>query len=158
MSNADQLELVARLLLALALGAAIGLEREFRGHQAGIRTSALVCFGAAAFAEVSGTLGDSRVAAGVVQGIGFLGAGLIFQSRQGVSGVTTAATVWVIASVGLLVASDLWLAALLATGAVIVLLELSPVSDWVYRHGRVHRGEPVHETQERDPRGAPGRE
>lgn len=155
MSNADQVELVARLLLALVLGAAVGLEREFRGHEAGIRTSALVCFGAAAFAEVSGTLGDSRVAAGVVQGIGFLGAGLIFQGHRGVSGVTTAATIWVVASVGLLVAADVWLAAVLATVAVVVLLELSPLSDWVYRHGHERRLESPRDRPARGAKGAP---
>ncbi len=68
MSNADQLEVFLRLLIALGLGAAVGLEREFRGHEAGLRTSALVCLGAAMFGEASDIFGDSRIAAGVVQG------------------------------------------------------------------------------------------
>jgi len=140
MSNADQVELFLRALFALGLGAAIGLEREFRGHEAGIRTLALVCSGAAIFGLVSKEYGDSRVAAGVVQGIGFLGAGLVFQRGRSVRNVTTAATVWVGAGVGLLVALDLWLGALLAAVTVIVLLELAPVSDWVYSRRHPHRG------------------
>jgi len=136
MSNGSQAELAAWVLLALALGAAIGLQREFRGHEAGIRTSALVCAAAAMFGQVSLEYGDDRVAAGVVQGIGFLGAGLIFQRRRGVSGVTTAATIWVVAAVGLAVGAHLWLAALLTTVAVLVVLELTPFSQWVFRTGQ----------------------
>jgi len=150
MSNADQFELFSRLLLALALGLAVGFEREYRGHEAGVRTSGLVCLGAATFGEISDLLGSDRVAAGVVQGIGFLGAGLIFQRGEGISGVTTAATVWVLAGVGLLVAFDLWLVALLMTGLILVLLELSPLSDWVYRTGRRRAGMPVAPTRERE--------
>ncbi|MFN0146319.1 MAG: MgtC/SapB family protein [Dehalococcoidia bacterium] len=138
MSNGDQLEIVARVALALLLGSLIGLEREYRGHEAGIRTSALVAAAAAAFAEVSFIQGDDRIAAGVVQGIGFLGAGLIFQRHRGVSGVTTAATIWMVASIGLLVASRLWLTSIVLTAVIIGLLELVPVSNWVYRHGRHH--------------------
>jgi len=111
MSERDQLELFLWVLYALALGAAVGLEREFRGHEAGIRTTAIVCGGAALFGQMSASLGDTRVAAGVVQGIGFLGAGLVFQRGASVKGVTTAATVWAIAAVGLVVASQLWLLA-----------------------------------------------
>lgn len=91
---------------------------------------------------MSAAFGDARVAAGVVQGIGFLGAGLIFQRGEGVRGVTTAATIWVIVGLGLLVAEELWLSAVLLTVAVVLLLELSPLSDWVYRNGRYHRGQP----------------
>jgi putative Mg2+ transporter-C (MgtC) family protein len=135
MSSGDQIEFFLWLMLALALGAAVGVEREFRGHEAGVRTSALVCAGAAAFGLTSEALGDSRVAAGIVQGIGFLGAGLIFQRGTDVRGVTTAATMWVLAAVGLIVSQELWLVALLATGAIVVLLELSPLSDAIYREG-----------------------
>ncbi|OAI42969.1 hypothetical protein AYO38_11100 [bacterium SCGC AG-212-C10] len=149
MSNGDQFEIWVRLLFALGLGAAVGLEREFRGHEAGIRTSALVCLGAAAFGEVSEHFGDSRVAAGVVQGVGFLGAGLIFQGHRNVKGVTTAATMWLMAGLGLIVSEGLWLTALLLTGTIIVLLELSPVSDWVYRLGK-REGSRLHRLKEDD--------
>jgi len=138
MSNGDQLELLAHLVVALLLGVVIGLEREYRGHEAGIRTSSLVCAGAALFGEISLLLGDSRVDQGVVQGIGFLGAGLIFQRGDDVRGVTTAATIWVLAGIGLLVAREMWLAAVLLTLIVTLLLELSPLSDWVYSTGLRH--------------------
>lgn len=142
MSGPDQFALFLKLLLAVGLGGLVGFEREFRGHEAGIRTSALVCVGAAAFGEVSGLFGDTRIAAGVVQGIGFLGAGLIFRREDSISGVTTAASVWVLAGIGLMVAEDLYVASTLFALAIIGVLELAPVSDWVYRNGRRHAGEP----------------
>lgn len=143
MSNIDQFELFRHMLLALGLGALVGAEREFRGHEAGVRTSALVCMGAALFGETSLLYGDSRIAAGVVQGIGFLGAGLIFQRGVNVQGVTTAATIWALAGVGLAVAEDLWLTALLVAVTMIVLLELAPVSDSIYRIGIRLHGDPT---------------
>lgn len=139
MSERDQLELFLWVLYALGLGAAVGLEREFRGHEAGIRTTAIVCGGAALFGQMSASLGDTRVAAGVVQGIGFLGAGLVFQRGASVKGVTTAATVWAIAAVGLVVASQLWLLALLSTVTIIAVLELSPVSDRLLARSKARR-------------------
>ncbi len=91
----DQLEIIARLLLAAALGAVIGLERELRGNPAGIRTMALVTLGACLFTDVSRLMGgDDRVAAQVVTGIGFIGAGVVFRDGAGVRGITTAATIW----------------------------------------------------------------
>jgi putative Mg2+ transporter-C (MgtC) family protein len=135
-SAGEQFEMYLRMLLALGLGSAIGLEREFRGHEAGIRTLGLVCLGAAIFGEASNVYGDSRIAAGVVQGIGFLGAGLIIVRGVNVVGATTAVTVWAVAAVGLLVSEEGWLAAILITVTIIVALELSPVSDWVLGHGR----------------------
>jgi putative Mg2+ transporter-C (MgtC) family protein len=135
-STADQLEIFGRLLLAFLLGSTVGLEREFRGHEAGLRTIALTCVGAAIFGEASSIYGDSRVAAGVVQGIGFLGAGLIITRGLTIVGATTATTVWAMAGVGLLVSVHAWLAAILISLSIIVALELSPLSDWVLRHGR----------------------
>jgi uncharacterized membrane protein YhiD involved in acid resistance len=96
--------------------------------------------GAALFGETSLLYGDSRVAAGVVQGIGFLGAGLIFQRGSDVRGVTTAAMIWALAGIGLAVAESLWLTAVLVTVAILILLELSPLSDVFYRLGLEHRG------------------
>jgi putative Mg2+ transporter-C (MgtC) family protein len=124
------------MLYALGLGAAVGFEREFRGHEAGIRTTALVCCGAALFGQVSEMFGDTRIAAGVVQGVGFLGAGVVFQRGDNVKGVTTAATIWAMAAVGLTVASELWLLALLISATIIVVLELAPVSDRVLKISR----------------------
>lgn len=149
MSTADQFEVFLWALLALGLGAAIGLEREARGHEAGLRTNALVCCGAAIFGQISNELGDTRVAANIVQGIGFLGAGLVIQRGHVVRGVTSAATIWVMAAVGLLVANELWLTAILATAVVVVVLELAPLSDRVLRWSRAR------EAARRNP-GTPG--
>ena len=135
MSNGDQFELYLRLLLAFALGSAVGFEREFRGHEAGIRTLGLACLGAAIFGEASSVYGDSRVAAGVVQGIGFVGAGLIIVRGATVIGATTAVTVWAVAGIGLLVSAEAGFAATLITVTIIVALEMSPISDWVLSHG-----------------------
>lgn len=139
MSTGDELQVIARLTLALFLGALVGLEREFRGHEAGIRTSSLVCAGAAIFGEISASMPDDRIAAGVVQGVGFLGAGLIYVRKGAPAGVTTAATTWVVAGIGLLVSSDFVLTGIALTVLVIGLLELAPISDWVYRRGRAYR-------------------
>jgi uncharacterized membrane protein YhiD involved in acid resistance len=97
-------EIALRVLLATALSAAIGLEREIRGSPAGLRTHTLVGAGAALFtlAGAYTIAGDpTRVAAQVIAGIGFLGAGTIIQGRGSVRGLTTAATLWLVASIGL---------------------------------------------------------
>ena len=139
-SNGDQARAYLWVFMGLALGAVIGFEREYRGHEAGIRTAALVCGGATIFTQVSVLFGDSRVAAGVVQGIGFLGAGLVIQRGRSVRGVTTATTIWVVAAIGVLVGEELWLTAVLVTGTVVVILELAPVSNWVLEHGAPQPG------------------
>lgn len=147
MSTGDQFEIYLWILYAFGLGALVGLEREFRGHEAGIRTNALVCAGAATFGLIGREIGEDRVAAAVVQGIGFLGAGLVFQRGRSVRGVTTAATIWVMAAVGIVVSQEIWLTALLISGTVLVMLELAPVSDWVLRssakQGTVHNADVV---------------
>jgi putative Mg2+ transporter-C (MgtC) family protein len=156
MSERDQFELFLWVLFAAGLGGAVGLEREFRGHEAGIRTTAIVCAGAALFGQVSLSLGDTRIAAGVVQGIGFLGAGLVFQRGTNIKGVTTAATIWAMAAVGLIVASELWLLALLTTVTIISLLELAPVSDLVLKRSReqgLTHGDAVPSDEEEDDEG-----
>ena len=139
MTAAEQFEILTRLAWALALGAMIGAEREYRGNEAGLRTSSLVCVGAALFGEVSGHLDDDfRLAAGVVQGIGFLGAGLMFREAGHVQNATTAVTMWVLAAVGLAAASGLWIAAGVVALGLLVLLELAPVSDHIGRLGDGH--------------------
>lgn len=120
----DELDVLLRLLLAAALGAAIGLERELSRQPAGFRTHLLVALGAALFA-VAGTVppGDpTRVAAQVVTGIGFLGGGAILRDRTRVKGLTTAASLWVTAAVGL--AAGLGQAVAAAAGAALALLGL----------------------------------
>jgi putative Mg2+ transporter-C (MgtC) family protein len=124
----DQLAIVGRLALAAALGALIGLERELRGYPAGVRTVALVALGSALFTDVSRLLGgDDRVAAGIVTGIGFLGAGVIFREGYTVRGITTAAALWSAAAIGMAVARELFLVAGLGAVLVFILLEARPV-------------------------------
>jgi putative Mg2+ transporter-C (MgtC) family protein len=156
-SNGEQFHVYLWVLLALALGGVVGLEREYRGHEAGIRTTALVCAGAAVFSQVSESFGDSRVAAGVVQGVGFLGAGLVFQRGNDIKGVTTAATIWVMAGVGLVVGEQLWLSGILLSATVLFALELAPLSDWVLAQGRARRKRAHHPEpgEAGDSRGAP---
>ena len=128
MDTVDQLLILARLVLAALLGAFIGLERELRGYPAGVRTVALVAVGAALFTEISRITGtEDRIAAGIVTGIGFLGAGLIFREGYTVRGITTAATIWTAAAIGMAVARELYLVAGLGSLLVFILLEARPV-------------------------------
>ena len=131
----ERYNLVLRLLLAAALGGMIGLEREHSGKPAGFRTNLLICLGAALITEVSfnvakaasttGTAADpARIAAQIVSGIGFLGAGSILHSRGSVTGLTTAATLWVVAAIGMAVGAHAYLAAVLATALVMLALML----------------------------------
>ncbi|MFQ5996833.1 MAG: MgtC/SapB family protein [Dehalococcoidales bacterium] len=121
-------EMILRLLLAAALGAIIGYQRERAKKPAGLRTHVLICIGAALFTVVSiygfGAASDpARVAAGVVVGIGFLGAGVILH-REGeiVAGLTTAATIWAVAGIGLAAGAGLYLVSVVATALVLVVL------------------------------------
>lgn len=130
--------------LAVLLGAAIGLEREISGKSAGLRTNMLICLGAAVFTIISKSLtvgvpGDSvsRIAAQVVTGVGFLGAGAIIQDRGGVHGLTTAATIWLVASIGMACGAAFYSLALISTGAaIVVLLGVTPLVKLIER--RVH--------------------
>jgi putative Mg2+ transporter-C (MgtC) family protein len=123
----DQLAILGRLALAAALGGLIGLERELRGYPAGIRTMALIAMGSVLFTDVSQILGgDDRVAAGIVTGIGFLGAGVIFREGYTVRGITTAATIWASAAIGMAVGRELYLVGGLGTLLVFAVLEARP--------------------------------
>ncbi|WP_109488130.1 MgtC/SapB family protein [Occallatibacter savannae] len=121
---------VPRLLAASFLGGVIGLEREYKRRSAGVRTNLLICLGAAFFTLLSAVLaGDAnankgQVASNIVQGIGFLGAGLIIHNRSRISGLTSAATVWVVASIGMACGAGLFAAAGIATVIVVIALEL----------------------------------
>ncbi|WP_420237263.1 MgtC/SapB family protein [Telmatobacter bradus] len=117
-----------RLLTACLLGGVIGLEREIKRKAAGVRTNLLICMGSAFFTLLSAVLvGDSpdksRVASNIVQGIGFLGAGLILHNRSRVSGLTSAASVFVVASIGMACGAGLYPAAVVATLIVVASLE-----------------------------------
>ena len=116
---------VYRLLIALAFGAAIGVEREWRQKQAGLKTNSLVALGSAAFAMLSDTFGPSnhnpgQIAAAVVGGIGFLGAGVIMHRGLTVQGLTTAATLWAAASVGVAAGLGQITVAMVLTVAIVI--------------------------------------
>ncbi|HHY36065.1 MAG TPA: MgtC/SapB family protein [Firmicutes bacterium] len=114
-----------RLLLAALLGGIIGLERESLNRPAGLRTHTIVSLGAALIMQVSLSLtgGDpGRIAAQVISGIGFLGAGTILREGSSVRGLTTAASLWVVAGIGLAVGSGLYLAAVVASVLVVFTL------------------------------------
>ncbi len=115
----SQWELAARLLLAAVLGGIIGFQREMYGRPAGLRTLALIGLGAGLFGVISlkSFLGNNAdvIAAGVVTGVGFLGAGAILHRHGGVEGLTTAATIWVAAGVGLAAAAGLYILAPVVT-------------------------------------------
>jgi len=128
---AEWLEIILRFLLAAALVAAIGYERERHGKAAGLRTHTLISSGAALFTLASiygfnGGADPSRVAAGVVAGIGFIGAGVIFRGMRGdgVAGITTAASVWVTAAIGLAAGAGLYLISAIATIVTIGILKI----------------------------------
>ena len=126
-----QLELAFRLIVAAVLGAAIGIEREFHGHPAGMRTHLLVAVGAATFTVLSieafpaPGADPGRIAAQIVTGIGFLGAGAILKDRAGIRGLTTAASLWAVAAVGMAAGAAAWGVAIAA--ALIVLVSLWPL-------------------------------
>ncbi len=126
------LEMILRLFLAAALGAAIGYQRERAGKVAGLRDHILITVGAALFTVASifgfsGTVDTSRVAAGIVAGVGFIGAGVIFRGEEGVAGLTTAASIWVTAAIGLAAGAGLYLIAVIVTLVTIGVLMIPPV-------------------------------
>lgn len=121
---------IGRLLLACLLGGMVGLEREIKRKAAGVRTNLLICMGSAFFTLLSmvlageGNPDKSRIASNIVQGIGFLGAGLIIHNRSRVSGLTSAACVFAVASIGMACGAGLYGAAVVATAIVIIALVL----------------------------------
>lgn len=123
---------VVNLVVAALLSAVIGLERELRQQDAGLRTHMLVGLGAALFASVGIALGSdpTRIAAQVVSGIGFLGAGAIFRSGETIRGLTTAAGLWLVAAIGVAAGSGLLQMAVIATFVgLAILYGLAPLVD-----------------------------
>jgi putative Mg2+ transporter-C (MgtC) family protein len=134
----SDLELTQRLITAALLGAILGLEREWKNKDAGLRTNILITIGSALFTLMSieltdGKTGDtSRIAAQIVTGIGFLGAGAIMRTNGGVHGLTTAATIWVNAAIGIAVGGGEYHLAFIATAVTLgVLLLLPPIERWL---------------------------
>jgi len=126
---------VINIVLAIVLGAAIGLEREISGKAAGLRTNILICLGAAVFTIISKQMAagqqDSltRIAAQIVTGVGFLGAGAIIVDRGGVHGLTTAATIWLVASIGMACGAGFYKLAIISTFfAIAVLIGLAKLA------------------------------
>ena len=142
-----QIDALVRVFVAGIVGAIVGLERELAGKPAGVRTYALIAMGAAIF--TSGAIaafgpGDpaARVAAQIVTGIGFLGAGTILQVRNRVVGLTTAAGIWAVAAAGLVIGAGLYV---LGIGSAVLLLLLLRFlrTGWLERHGLVDHDDGV---------------
>jgi putative Mg2+ transporter-C (MgtC) family protein len=140
-----RLDLLGRLMLAAVLGGIVGMEREWSGKPAGFRTNLLICVGAALLTELSISVARAadpfaiadpgRIAAQIVSGIGFLGAGTIIQSRAGIVGLTTAATLWVVAAIGMAVGAGAYVEAVGTTVLVVVaLLVLGRLEPMVAQH------------------------
>lgn len=140
-----RLDLLGDLALATVLGGAIGWEREHAGKPAGLRTNILICVGAALLTDIGiqlaaawegPTADPARITAQIVSGVGFLGAGTIIQSRGSVTGLTTAATLWVVAAIGIAAGSGQYLEA--AGTTVLVVLVLIPLR-WLEDRAEIMR-------------------
>lgn len=131
----DTETLLLRLLLALALGGVIGIEREYRDKSAGFRTLTLISVGSCLFTLVSILLSNGttdRIASNIVTGIGFLGAGVIFKSEKGVNGLTTAASVWAVAAIGMGCASGLYTISIVTCVVMLtILVAFNPIERWL---------------------------
>lgn len=130
-------EIALRLLISFGVGAAIGLEREYRSKAAGFRTMIMICLGSTIFTEISIHLGGEnpdRIAASIVSGIGFLGAGVIFKDGLTVTGITTATTIWITAALGMAVGAGEYFISIVGSGVVlIVLTALEKLQNYVER-------------------------
>ena len=116
--------------MAAVLGGIIGIEREIRDKPAGLRTNILICVGSTLFMSLSTSFGDTRIGAQIISGIGFLGAGAVLHSHGAVLGLTTAATIWVVAGVGMALGSGMYMVAIFATAmSLVTLYFLSFVED-----------------------------
>ncbi len=140
-----RLGLLGQLVLATVLGGLVGIERELSGKPAGLRTNILICVGATLLMDVSIAVAATasevsdpgRIAAQVVSGIGFIGAGTIIVARGEVTGLTTAATIWVVAAIGLAIGSDAYVEAIGTTGLVVVtLISLGWIEDFLVSRRR----------------------
>jgi putative Mg2+ transporter-C (MgtC) family protein len=137
--------IVLKLVLAILCGGAIGFERELSRKAAGLRTNVLICMGSALFMIVSRHIGGgapytdpARLVAQVVTGIGFLGAGVILQARGSITGLTTAATIFIVAAVGVAIGDGMFAVAILSTTLIIiVLVALRRVERFVLRRQRM---------------------
>jgi putative Mg2+ transporter-C (MgtC) family protein len=144
----ETIEVILKLVLAIALGGLIGLEREASQKPAGFRTNILVCVASAMMmtmatllVQAKGGTSDTlvRMAAGVITGVGFLGAGTIFQARGTIAGLTTASTLWLVAGLGLVIGAGYYLPALIFTALTITtLLLFRKIEDSYLRKSQFH--------------------
>ena len=144
----ETIEIILKLVLAIALGGLIGLEREASQKPAGFRTNILVCVASAMMmtlatllVQAKGGTSDTlvRMAAGVITGVGFLGAGTIFQARGTIAGLTTASTLWLVAGLGLVIGAGFYLPALIFTALTITtLLLFRKIEDSYLRKSQFH--------------------
>jgi putative Mg2+ transporter-C (MgtC) family protein len=137
-----------QIVLAALLGGVIGFERAWHGHPAGLRTNSLVAVGACLFTILSitafpmhgSTQDTARIAAQVVSGIGFIGAGVLLQSKNRIRGITTAATIWLVAAIGMAVGAGVYFLAIFTTVfSAAILIVLHPLSAWLLRRARQNR-------------------
>jgi len=137
------LDVIIKLVLAVVLGGAIGLEREFSQKPAGLRTNILICLGSTMMVALSGimlgtaapgTADSLRIAAGVITGMGFIGAGTIIQAHGHIHGLTTASTLWAVSGLGLVIGAGYYLIAAVYTGIVILTLLAFPFLERLVPH------------------------
>src|SRR5215213_8567077 len=135
-------ELLFRLLLVVVAGGLIGMEREYRSKSAGFRTMILICLGSFLFTTFSKFMSDispDRIASNIVTGIGFLGAGVIFKSDNRVNGITTAATIWAVAALGMGIADGLYYLVIISTVLVLAsLLLLTKLENFIDHINQSH--------------------
>lgn len=153
---------IGKLLLAVVLGCIIGAERELGGKAAGLRTNVVICVASALFTILSidafPIVGDAprdtaRVAAQIVTGVGFLGAGALIRDSSGVKGLTTAAEIWLMAAIGMAVGAGAYVAAVFTTFLIAgLLLGLRPVSAWLASKARPDAGENLEQARRDDGR------
>jgi putative Mg2+ transporter-C (MgtC) family protein len=127
----EQLEVVGKILLAAVCGGFVGWQRDRHQYVAGLRTMALVAIGSMLFTAINQFYGQDRVTSNIVTGIGFLGGGIILREAGTVRGITTAATVWAVAAIGVAIGLELYLVALVSTVLVFVILEMRPFSEYL---------------------------
>lgn len=139
----ETLDVIVKLLISVLIGGIIGAEREYHNKSAGLRTLMLICLGSTLFTMFSMEIGKDgspdRIAGGIVAGIGFVGAGVIFMGGTGINGVTTAATIWVTAALGMGVGASHEYASLIGCITLIgILYAFTKIETWIGRVNRVH--------------------
>ncbi|MFD2164231.1 MgtC/SapB family protein [Paradesertivirga mongoliensis] len=125
-SDFNHIDLI-KIAVSVMCGSVIGFEREYKNKSAGLRTMILICLGATVFTMVSqkaGEMSDDRIAANIITGIGFIGAGVIFKDGLSISGLTTASVIWVTASLGMAIGIGHFTMSLILTGLIILVLSL----------------------------------